>query len=148
MCLKAARPQQAGMVTVATGASQLLPHGIRQSLDGMPGAPSSEPVSSSKGDTGRKWLPEVCSSSIVSYLKLFLAFLMLRRRFVNATLHSKARCQSAVEGCCYRNGAHDRSYTHPDVNAYAKVYSKRTAQAGHCSAVLLKQPAAASASAA
>ena len=147
-CLNAARPQQAGLVTVATGATQLLLHGIRQSMDGMSDAPSSEPVSSSKGDTGRKWLPEVCSSSMVSYLKLFLAFLMLRRRFVNATLYSKARCQSAVEGCSYRNGAHDRSYTHPDENAYDKAYSNRTAQAGHCSAILLKQPAAASANAA
>ena len=74
----------------------VLLHELRQSMNGMLGAPSSEPVSSSKGDTGRNWLPEVCSSSMVSYLKLFLAFLMLRRRFVSATLRSRTESQTAV----------------------------------------------------
>ena len=111
-------------------ATQLL-RGVRQSLNGMPGAPSSEPVSSSKGDTGRYWLPEVCSSSMVSYLKLFLAFLMLRRRFVNATLRSRTECQTAKSitlSAWWSGGIISR----PSVKGITKTYSCISIQANHC----------------
>ena len=136
------------MVTAATGAAQLLLHGVRQSLHGVLGAPSSEPASNSKGDTGRKWLPEVCSSSMVSYLKLFLAFLMLRLRFANATLHSKAVRQTAVERCFSHGEAQEGPCVHPDKKTHAKAYLYRSAQAGRCSSSLHREPAAANASAA
>ena len=70
-------------------------------MSGMLGAPSSEPVSSCKGDIAREWLPDVRSSSMVSYLKLLRAFLRLRRRFVSATLRSRREHQTAVEGTIF-----------------------------------------------
>ena len=41
-------------------------------------------------------LLEAFSSSMVSYLKLFLEFLMLRRLFVSATLNNKIACKPGV----------------------------------------------------
>jgi len=56
-------------------------------------------------------LLEAFSSSMVSYLKLFLEFLTLRRRLVSATLNNQLACKPIM---------HVR---HPDARALSKLNS-------------------------